>query len=654
MTRPAAFLLLLALLLPPGVGHAATITVTTTDDELNTDGDCSLREAVRAADTNLAVDACGSGAFAGTDVIMLPAGTYTLTLPGDEGDAMTGDLDVFNGALTIIGAGAATTVIDGNGATLADRVFEAMSSLTLEGVTIRGGYANPGQGNVGPGGGIYAQQGTLTLTDCVVTMNTSEGLGGGIYAAASSSVVLTRTTLSQNMADEGGGLYASGADTTITDSTIEGNEVASQGGGIWTGGGQDFQVTISGSTITGNTTHDNTAGLFVGSHSMCTLTNSTVSGNMADNYAGGLMVALGTATLNNVTVADNMADFDGVGGGDTGGVLLGVSSTLFLRNSIVAGNTDEGTSPDCRGGLTSQGHNVIGDTTGCSYAPGAGDQTDTPALLGPLADNGGPTQTHALLAGSPARDMGDPGVPGSGGTTCEAVDQRGIARPVGAACDAGAFEAPMPGGTTTTTTTTTTTIAGLSSSTTSSTTTTTLPPPLCASPAAIDKARVTVTKLNAAPGRQKVVVEGTLRLADGVPLDPAASGVQVLVEDLGNPAAAVLDLTSAGAVPPGGRGTGCGGKDGWKGATYRNKSGSLDAPTCTPGSAAGLRELTLKDRRRKGKGVHLALEARKARVVGPVGPLAVTVVVGDTGAPCAEHRFDAGACKLTKKRLRCR
>jgi hypothetical protein len=116
---------------------------------------------------------------------------------------------------------------------------------------------------------------------------------------------------------------------------------------------------------------------------------------------------------------------------------------VILRNTVVAGNSDTADEnyPDCTGSITSQGHNIIGNNTGCSFTPTTGDKVGTAAApidanLGLLADNGGPTLTHALFPGSPAIDAGDPALPGSGGTACAATDQRGAPRN----CDIGAYE----------------------------------------------------------------------------------------------------------------------------------------------------------------------------------------------------------------------
>ncbi|HJX39707.1 MAG TPA: CSLREA domain-containing protein, partial [Anaerolineae bacterium] len=211
---------------------STTINVNTFTDELNTDGDCSLREAIRAANLDVGVDACPAGS--GTDTVILPAGTCTLTLPGTgENSALTGDLDITS-HLTISGAGPSSTVVD---ADQIDRVFHITGALnvTLAIMTMRGG--NPGTGS---GGGIYNNGGTLTLTDCVVTASTANVNGGGIYNSGG-VVNLMRSTISANDGgstrfSHGGGIYSSGGTVNITESTISGNTVEEAGGGIYNTG----------------------------------------------------------------------------------------------------------------------------------------------------------------------------------------------------------------------------------------------------------------------------------------------------------------------------------------------------------------------------------------------------------------------------------
>ncbi len=151
-----------------------------------------------------------------------------------------------------------------------------------------------------------------------------------------------------------------------------------------------------------------------------------------------MQVSAGTTNLNSVTVSGNTADVDGDDTGSGGGVDA-FGGTVNLRDTIVAGNLD-GSDPasqsaDCAqtgGTIASLGNNLIGTTVGCFFVSAAGDRLNQAPLLGPLASNGGNTQTHALLANSPAIE--------GGSAACPATDQRGIARPQGTACDIGAFE----------------------------------------------------------------------------------------------------------------------------------------------------------------------------------------------------------------------
>lgn len=151
----------------------------------------------------------------------------------------------------------------------------------------------------------------------------------------------------------------------------------------------------------------------------------------------------GPGTLNNVTITANEADADHDGGGQGGGLFFspGTPGPLVVRNSIVGGNFASSL-PDCLGTLPSGGHNLVetpctvsGDTTG--------NVLGVSPLLGPLASNGGPTMTHHPQPSSPALNAGDPAVPGSGGTACEAIDQRGIVRPQNGRCDIGAVESDL-------------------------------------------------------------------------------------------------------------------------------------------------------------------------------------------------------------------
>lgn len=361
---------------------AATFTVTKFADTNDgvCDTDCSLREAIGAANSS-----------AGADNITIPAGTYTLSIAGTGEDAnATGDLDV-TGGLTINGAGAVSTIIDGGGI---DRVLTVHPGATdqINAVTIRNG--NPGAGFGAAG---ILNSGKLTLSKSSVTNNTGDNFGGGIYNVG--TITLIDTTVSDNillgfnLSGGGGGIFSSGT-MTMTRTTVSGNSTIGRGGGIY-----NLDQTL-------------------------TIINSTISGNTALN-GGGIFNRFGTVNLTHVTLTGNTAT-------DNGGGIWNFSGTATLANTIVSGNSAATAADDCAGGITSLGYNLAGDAS-CTLG-GTGDLNSTNPLLGPLADNGGQTLTHALFLGSPAIDA----VPLLFCTVT--TDQRGVPRPQGAACEIGSFE----------------------------------------------------------------------------------------------------------------------------------------------------------------------------------------------------------------------
>ncbi len=369
--------LLLALALP-AAARATVFVPTTTADTTNGScaAVCSLRDAITAANQH-----------AGEDVILLHAGTYTLggTPP------TTGSLEI-DGDLTLIGDGAASTIIDGGGV---GGIFYVPggATATIQGVTLRNGRS-PGAG------GAIRNNGNLTLQRTVLTGNASVAGSAG--------------------AGFGGAILSDGIDSllTLTDSTVSANTAQGGGGGVAIGGN------------------------FV-------LANLTLSGNSStQDFGGGLYFfsdAKGTA--NNLTVSRNSAALKGGGAFIETSAFIGIAPKI--TNSILAGNTAPA-EPDCSGAFSS-GYDLIGNAgsanTGC-IGPAAAkhDVVGTPASpidpkLALPAGNGGPTPTSALLTGSPALDAGNPAAPGSGNGACEPADQRGATRPGGVRCDIGAFEA---------------------------------------------------------------------------------------------------------------------------------------------------------------------------------------------------------------------
>jgi hypothetical protein len=430
---------LLAMLAAPSA-LAVTFTVNSTLDQPDdltmpgtchtAAGTCTLRAAVMQANRS-----SGAGA-----TIVLPAGMYTLTIPAAGADGETnGDLNLTTPAsgsppIVITGAGASTTIIDAN---QLDRVFHVHLNrfATISGVTIRNGFvAAPAVG-----GGIY-NEGSLTLNNTAITGNNASYGGGGIYTKGSSA--LTNTTISQNNTDNNGGGLSTEGTTTTTNCTFSQNHAGSYGAGIENLG----SLTIRSSTVDNNHAQSGGGGIY--NDGALFLIDSTISMNAANVDGGGIYNDFrGSTYAYSTSIVYNAADADNNQTGGAGGGIFKNDSTgnvFNLRNTLVAGN-DIQNAPvydECYGTLTSYGRNLFGADFACAVVVGSGSFTTLNSFttLGPLRNNGGPTLTVALLAGSNAIDGGDPVLGCIDNIGTLATDQRGFARVAGARCDIGAFE----------------------------------------------------------------------------------------------------------------------------------------------------------------------------------------------------------------------
>ena len=403
--------------------------------------------------------------------VIIPAGLYQLTI-GGTGDTTgaTGNLHLRGRSGfplgRIIGAGMGQSIIDGGGL---DNVLVAdgtpMGSFKISGLTIQ---------NAAGSGLIIDSRNSDTVTDCRIANNTGAGISGGrltlensiVESNGGNGVECDRCRISGSLvrANGGSGVVAS-TNIRLTDSIVADNQGVggAQGGdptqGIFAlrstirgnrgGGLRANNITVEDSTIVGNTTPNDGAGL-AGGH--LSILNSTIARNVANGHGGGLFMFNGSASdIRSSTIVDNVADADGDGTGDGGGIASGdAPEGRTLGNSIVSGNRDNGgEAPDISATITSLGYNLIGTSAGGVFVGDlTGNLIGVDPLLDLLADNGGPTETHALMEESPAINAGNP-------TECPLTDQRGLARID--RCDIGAFEVGAVATTTTTTTTSTTT-----------------------------------------------------------------------------------------------------------------------------------------------------------------------------------------------------
>lgn len=370
-----------------------------------------------------------------------------------------------NGTLTLIDS----TVSNNFAAVAGGGGIFSEGTLSLIGSAVTGNTASSGAGggifsggsltlsqstvsaNIGRfGGGVYISGGSLTSTDSTISGNTAtalgEGGGGGLYSELRSGpLALSHSIINNNSATSasGGGIFNLGT-LSITDSTVSRNSSASlSGGGI----SNAAVLTMTGSTVSGNSASlgggiDNTTATFgvLSVRGMTTITNSTVSGNSARvsgdttaNGSGGGIFNSGVMTLTSSTISGNV-------GKDGGGVYSSTSlsgGTTTLVSTLIA---DQASGGNCLGTVVVDGGYNLDDDGSCGLSAAMKSLTDADPLLNTagLQDNGGPTKTIALMAGSPAIDAIPVGMGGCGASI--ATDQRGVSRPQGAGCDIGAYE----------------------------------------------------------------------------------------------------------------------------------------------------------------------------------------------------------------------
>ncbi len=469
----------------PRVGGGFIVT------NLNDNGPGSLRQAILDANASPGEDTIGfTPGLSGT--IILTSGQLTisddliLTGPGEGSLAASGnnasrvfeinlavnvtmsDLTISDGFVNGINGGGILTrgrldlqrcTLSNNSAFQGGGIFNESLTLTATDVTIGGNSASQG------GGGIFNDTGSTTLVNCNVKGNAA--LVGGGLANGFSFAEIRNSTISNNTAIfNGGGILNDGSQMIVTGGTISGNTVTSPSG---RGGGIDNHL-ASTLTVTDTTISDNSArdgggissssssalevagctistnragqggGILSSDHSTLKVDNSTISGNSASPFQGGAIRNSGdSAKISSCTIVGNSAAVNQFG---SAGGLYNATGPMTVKNSIVANNVNGDCFSSSVGSIIGLGVNFSSDGS----CPGFTQATPAQLNLGPLQNNGGPTQTHALLAGSVAIDAVTDCTDISGAPI--ATDQRGVARPSDgdgdglSNCDVGAYEAP--------------------------------------------------------------------------------------------------------------------------------------------------------------------------------------------------------------------
>jgi len=354
---------------------------------------------------------------------VLNAGTLTMTdvaLHDNSLGTHSGGAIFNDGTLSLI-----RCTIANNGADEGGGIYNHQGNVTIDHSDFESNVATAFSGNApdGKGGGVANEDlnGTVTVTDSTFHLNSANSAGGGIYSIG--TLTVTRSTFSANGALVGGGILNDAGTLTVTSSTISGNIVGTSGP---EGGG----------------------GAGIVSNGSLTVSNSTIADNISDGDAGGggIWQIGSTANISNSTVSGNLATAEVVINGQlitAGGGILVWRGDVVLKNSIVAQNSVGGNcGTDSEGAFTSLDHNLSDDASCAPFLSDAGDLNSTAAGLDPngLRNNGGPTETIALLPTSAAVNAVPVGACTDTSAAPVKTDQRGVLRPQGPACEIGAFE----------------------------------------------------------------------------------------------------------------------------------------------------------------------------------------------------------------------
>ncbi|MEO8353688.1 MAG: choice-of-anchor Q domain-containing protein, partial [Chthoniobacteraceae bacterium] len=286
------------------------------------------------------------------------------------------------------------------------------------------------------GGGIENNLGTLTLNNVAITGNAAGINGGALHISGAATVSISGGSVTNNAAgNEGGGLWNSASGTLTVNAVTVGGNTATTGAGIFNDGAGGT-ITLTNSTVSTNIATGLGGGISSEGGGLV-ITNSTISANQSSSTGGGGIYILdGTADISNSTIAANVGNAGGTGGLEQAGGSVTLVSTLIADNLSGAAPSDI-----FRGSGTLNASSSLIELlpVGAINGTDAQNQSGVDPVLGPLQNNGGPTQTHALTIGSPAVNKGSNplGLP---------FDQRGIGftRTFGSQSDIGAYELSFP------------------------------------------------------------------------------------------------------------------------------------------------------------------------------------------------------------------
>lgn len=342
---------------------------------------------------------------------------------GGGGIATYKTLTLRDSTLTDNTATSASRQVNGGGIASGAQTSGAPGTVAIIRTKIMNNVARSTRPFIAYGGG-FSNTGIMTIQDSVISGNAADSSAGGLsdprFSNPDGSMTIERTTITANKATRDAGGVTNDGVMTIRNTTFSNNEAGYQCAG------GDCQQSFAG-------------GLLSTAQATSNVINSTFSGNICDLAGGGLLnsaTATQTGRLNiaSSTIVNNNCNLGaGVGGGQSG--------LTTLKNSVLANNFAGPTGGDCGGKVTSLGYNLLRSATGCAVSGDlTGNITATNPMVGALANNGGPTSTHALLLGSPAINAGTPAGCNDPAGVRLTTDQRGFNRHAMGRCDIGSYE----------------------------------------------------------------------------------------------------------------------------------------------------------------------------------------------------------------------